>query len=118
MPRITNKEIAKLKDGLENWMSTSGHNRLTAALDRLAELETAVAWHGFDELPHATVIIELRKDRKTTLDNISVMRDIRWSSSSQEFEFPLKVIANPRISINDVISRGFTGWRYPVGDLS
>lgn len=86
------------------------HNKLIQSLSRLehlekrlAILEPAVAFRGFDELPERKLNRFGRSD--VHIDLIDVDGTVYYNHLHESL-------------VSEYIEHGYTGWRYPVGDLS
>lgn len=106
--QITESDIDDLIGIAVCWISVdSEKQQMLAALDRLAELESAVAFKGFDELPSVDEIIADRKN------GVEKRIELKCSDGS--------IIYNISVTLHNAdfyVSSGLTGWRYSVGDLS
>lgn len=112
---MTQQEITALKDQVWgdyfNGDATEPCTikRLDSALERLEKLETAVAWHGWDEVPDGSRgYFEIKYLDGSLGAGTLVICD------SDVF---VKMLRHGNIKLESA-HKFATGWRYPVGDLS
>lgn len=105
------------------------HNKLIQSLSLLehiaarnAVLEAAVAWHGFDELPQCEDDIEFRYAGG---DEVEICKGTFCEGTglfvcpdASKLARPCEYNQFDEYDGELLIKLGFTGWRYPVGDLT
>lgn len=106
--KITNGEIAEFKSDLatsDAMLPGRFWQRIYPALDRLAKLEAAVAFKGFDEVPEAGSGVEV-----IDIEGVIYLFGFDGDKYESDFGEPKKAC--------EMKETGHVGWRYPVGDLS
>lgn len=120
---MTQQEIEELiyihKFDLENCddpETTRLLNNVIVALYRLerlekrnAILEAAIAWHGWDEVPEKSGVVDLKCNTGAIVHTYGFRSDKNQFYNGFNFEL---------FNADEMIRKGFIGWRYPVGDLS